>query len=408
MESNYNKKAKFTGAFICVLFFTLTDAASFNVMNSLYQNLTSGHNKYLRPEVDLDDPTVITIEFFIINLQEINAVEGIVSMTGYFDVVWTDNSMIWTTTDYDNAWYMILPADAIWKPPLINSNSAKEFSIFNPDDLSLYVLDDGRVKWLPAQNLKFTCDIDITYFPFDTQVCSMEIIAWGVSSFDISFNSPLSTVHTSSYSTNSEWELSKTSVNVSNTITPTVIYTFHFKRRPMFLLMTLIIPVIFLALLNIGVFLLPTESGERFGFSVTLLLAVVVFLTIAQGLLPASAVPRLSAICVTLMIDLVMSGLIVGSIIVSSRFYYRSDDEPIPNWMKKIVTYQLFFREKNQVHDLGNEEKVDHCIAYNGDTKKLTWQDVSKTFDTISLIFYIVAFIAGNLMFIIDVAQGME
>ncbi|CAG2223448.1 PLXNB [Mytilus edulis] len=39
----------------------------------------------------------------------------------------------------------------------------------------------------------------------------------------------------------------------------------------------------------------------------------------------------------------------------------KSDDEPIPNWMKKIVTYQLCCREKNQVHELGNEEKVDHC-----------------------------------------------
>ncbi|XP_052095207.1 neuronal acetylcholine receptor subunit alpha-3-like [Mytilus californianus] len=329
-------------------------------------------------------------------------------MTGYFDIVWTDNSMIWTLSDYDNAWYIILPEDAIWKPPLINSNSAREFSIFNPEDLSLYVLYDGQVKWLPAQNLKFTCDIDITYFPFDTQECTMQIIAWGYSTFDITFYSSLSTVHTSSYSTNSEWELSKTSVNVSNTVTPTVRYTFYFKRRPMFLLMTLIIPVIFLALLNIGVFLLPTESGERFGFSVTLLLAVVVFLTIAQGLLPASAVPRLSAICVTLMINLVMSGLIVGSVIMSSRFYYKTEDEPIPNWMKKIVTYQLCCRGKNQVHDLRNGEKVDHCIEYNGNAKKITWQDVSKAFDTISLIFYIVAFIAGNLMFIIDVAQVME
>jgi len=104
---------------------------------------------------------------------------------------------------------------------------------------------------------------------------------------------------------------------------PVIKYTMNYKRRPVFLLITLILPAVFMALLNICVFFLPQESGERIGFSVTLLLAVVVFLTIAQGLLPATATPRLSGICILLLINMIMSGMIVVSVIVGAWFYYK-------------------------------------------------------------------------------------
>ncbi|VDI05907.1 Hypothetical predicted protein [Mytilus galloprovincialis] len=387
-------------------------------MDSLYTTLTSGHNKHLRPEVDLSSSTVISIDFHLLNLQDINEVDGTVSITGYFNIQWTDNNMAWTPADHGNAEYIVLPENVIWKPPLINSNSAQEMAMFGMDELSLYVRYNGQVTWLPGQNLKFTCSFDITYFPFDTQQCTLLIVTWGHAAQDITFDSLNSTIQTSLYSINSEWELSNTYVTVDNTGTPKASFTFYFKRRPLFLTMTLILPCVFLVLLNIGVFLLPTDSGERIGFAVTLLLAVVLYLTIAQALLPATALPRLSSICIFLMIDFMMSGLIVGSVILSSRFYFKSEDEPIPNWMKKIVTFQLCCRAKNRVHDsqstgagrhkdkdeaLFRKEKVDDS---HRNEKEVTWQDVSKTFDYISLISYMMMFIGSNLMFIIDVVQG--
>ncbi|XP_063419834.1 acetylcholine receptor subunit alpha-1-A-like [Mytilus trossulus] len=418
MEFSNNRKASCKFVILCVCFLSLTDATSFVDMDSLYNTLTSGHNKHLRPEVDLSSSTVISIDFYILNLQDVNEVDGTVSITGYFNIQWTDNNMVWTPADHGNAEYIVLPENVIWKPPLINSNSAQEMAMFGMEDLSLYVRYNGQVTWLPGQNLKFTCSFDITYFPFDTQKCTLLIITWGHVAQDIVFNALNSTIQTALYSINSEWELSNTSVTVDTTGTPMTSFTFHFKRRPLYLTMTLILPCVFLVLLNIGVFLLPTESGERIGFAVTLLLAVVLYLTIAQGLLPATALPRISAICVFLMIDFMMSGLIVGSVIVSSRFYFKSEDEPIPNWIKKIVTFQLCCRAKNRVHDgqstgtgrhedkdeaLFRKEKVDDS---HRNEKEITWQDVSRSFDYISLISYMMMFIGSNLMFIIDVVQG--
>lgn len=84
----------------------------------------------------------------------------------------------------------------------------------------------------------------------------------------ITFTSMDKAINTASFRINSEWDLTGTSVSVDNSQTPTVKYTMIFKRRPLFLLTTLILPTVFMALLNIFVFCLPQPSGERIGFVV--------------------------------------------------------------------------------------------------------------------------------------------
>ena len=40
------------------------------------------------------------------------------------------------------------------------------------------VRHDGLVFWPPPAKLRSSCKIDITYFPFDDQLCSMKFGSW--------------------------------------------------------------------------------------------------------------------------------------------------------------------------------------------------------------------------------------
>jgi Neurotransmitter-gated ion-channel ligand binding domain len=44
---------------------------------------------------------------------------------------------------------------------------------------------DGRVQWNPPGIFKSYCEIDVRYFPFDTQTCFMKFGSWSHSGLQV-------------------------------------------------------------------------------------------------------------------------------------------------------------------------------------------------------------------------------
>ena len=68
-----------------------------------------------------------------------------------------------------------------------------------------------------------------------------------------------------------------------------VTFLFKFKRKPDFYGLNMILPVLLLAVMAVFVFMLPAESGEKIGFSLTVLLAFVVLMTLLGDKMPSTA-----------------------------------------------------------------------------------------------------------------------
>lgn len=62
------------------------------------------------------------------------------------------------------------------------------------------------------------------------------------------------------------------------------------RRRPLFYAVSLLLPSMFLMIMDIVGFYLPPDSGERVSFKITLLLGYSVFLIIVSDTLPATAI----------------------------------------------------------------------------------------------------------------------
>ena len=62
-----------------------------------------------------------------------------------------------------------------------------------------------------------------------------------------------------------------------------------FERLRPFYVINLIIPSVALSFCMVLVFLLPTESGERLGYSLTIFLSFTVVLTITSDLMPTTS-----------------------------------------------------------------------------------------------------------------------
>ena len=47
------------------------------------------------------------------------------------------------------------------------------------------VESNGKVFWPPIVKLRSTCNIDITYFPFDDQICKLKMGSWAYDGFQV-------------------------------------------------------------------------------------------------------------------------------------------------------------------------------------------------------------------------------
>lgn len=64
-------------------------------------------------------------------------------------------------------------------------------SYVTPKEERFGIDHSGDVLWWPGKVLKTQCEIDITFFPFDYQQCSLLIGPWSYQSFQVSSNSIL-------------------------------------------------------------------------------------------------------------------------------------------------------------------------------------------------------------------------
>uniref|UniRef100_A0A914CV88 Uncharacterized protein n=1 Tax=Acrobeloides nanus TaxID=290746 RepID=A0A914CV88_9BILA len=96
---------------------------------------------------------------------------------------WTDEILYWNRKKFDEIKKIILPSDAIWKPDTTLYNSL----VMNDDDTSR--MDNAKVSLLMDEKAalvehlyptlyKFSCILDLRFFPFDNQACKMIFGSW--------------------------------------------------------------------------------------------------------------------------------------------------------------------------------------------------------------------------------------
>lgn len=185
------------------------------------------------------------------------------------------------------------------------------------------------------QSFEVICDANVKYYPFDKQFCS---IRFGTYSFDsnwLNITFPNSDINLIYYEENGLWEIEDTlAFSTVDRGAAEIIFGIYLKRRSTYYIASLLVPMTFVAVLQSFVFLLPNESGERIGFSVTMLLASVVFLTLIQEKLPESSEPSVSILGYLLLGYISLGGVVTLVVIISSNLYIET--KPVPKWLQHL------------------------------------------------------------------------
>ncbi|XP_052268515.1 neuronal acetylcholine receptor subunit alpha-6-like [Dreissena polymorpha] len=117
-----------------------------------------------------------------------------------------------------------------------------------------------------------------------------------------------------------------------------VSFSFKLRRRPAYVFVNVVLPIMFLSVLNLLVFLLVPESGERVAYCITVLLSIAVIMTIVSAMLPRTSKP-VPIVSYKLIVDMVISAAITVVVIFNLRTYSRDPEIPVPKWL--IVDFAI-------------------------------------------------------------------
>ena len=307
--------------------------ATLNDTKNLMENLLRDYNKHVRPVTNQSQDVAIYVQLYVKSIQEFDEVREMFSFVGALGIMWLDVSMQWNPGDYGGLSEITMSYCDVWKPELILSSPSDDVEKLGRRWNKIRYFHTGLAQWLPMNLIKSTCAVNVQYYPFDSQSCVTSFNSLGYNANEVSVVPLIKTIDMTFYQENSLWEITGTSFLTEDQ--SQLDCTFFLKRKPSFVIINILMPILFLSLLNVLVFLLVPESGERASYCITVLLSIAVFMTIINDMLPRTSQP-VPMISFKLMIDMVISSLIVFVTILNLRIYSRDNSDPVPKWLQRL------------------------------------------------------------------------
>ena len=155
----------------------------------------------------------------------------------------------------------------------------------------MWVGSDGFVVWEFGGIFVTRCDIQMELFPYDTQTCELLLSLWIYTDSFVNI-SALDPIMDRKAFENSLWWLKDSTFTNQGRIFELYAnarFSYTFKRKPLYYIVNLMLPIIFLLMIALGVFWLPAESGEKASLGITVVLASSVFQLILTGHIPVNS-----------------------------------------------------------------------------------------------------------------------
>ncbi|KAK3090944.1 hypothetical protein FSP39_015940 [Pinctada imbricata] len=383
-----------------------------NLHTDLIQNIK--YKTSIRPELE----TNVQFAYTLVSINDFDEIKGKIYTVGIIYVTWNDLRLSWNTDDYAGIRFISVHLRDIWRPDISLLNTAGKFEIFDylQDKYIAWVTAKGQVHYSLGGVYSASCDPDVTYFPFDVHECFLTFVPFSDIFFlDVFKNMSIELAEPHFNSSDisdedGEWKyhpLTPCVRNVGNSNLFGAIFPIRLQRRWKFVFCNVIIPVFILGYLNLFVFFIPVEAGERVSFAITLLLSYTVFMIVTAETIPETSSP-MPLLSYFLVFKLVYSSCIVISSINISRIYHRKQDCPIAIIYRRL-THAVECIEKDILAKQEDKENVntdENDSEVMKEPLTLSWVRVSKALDKILMTLFFVVIVTETIVFFAFLLQS--
>lgn len=179
--------------------------------------------------------------------------------------------MRWSPDKYGNISRLHVGDKEIWLPDILIYNSPTGENIDYYGSSLCVVTPDGTVDWKPPSQLQSHCNLDLRYWPFDEQTCSIKMGSWTYDGDELNLTLMSDKVDVDLLVENAEWTLKQASETKLHVIMYSccpepyidVEFTFYLLRQSDFYGALIVTPATVVVLLTLVSFWLPAGAVEK-------------------------------------------------------------------------------------------------------------------------------------------------
>uniref|UniRef100_A0A8C3B001 Cholinergic receptor, nicotinic, delta (muscle) n=1 Tax=Cyclopterus lumpus TaxID=8103 RepID=A0A8C3B001_CYCLU len=319
-----------------------------------------GYIKELRPVEQQQDAVDVYLALTLSNLISLKEVDETLLTNVWIDHTWTDYRLSWNVTEFDGIDMLRLPTNMVWLPEIVleNNNDAQ----FQVAYYSNVLVDNtGLCYWLPPAIFRSSCSINVNYFPFDWQNCTLKFTSLTYNAREIQMllkqdGDGVNTwtvewiiIDPASFTENGEWEINHRPakrntykhIPMESNKHQDITFYLVIKRKPLFYIVNIIIPCVLISFLASLVYYLPADSGEKMTLSISVLLAQSVFLLLISQRLPETSM-SVPLIVKYLMFIMVLVTVVVLNCVVVLNLHFRTPSTHVmSDWTMKFFLERL-------------------------------------------------------------------
>ncbi|XP_062616770.1 neuronal acetylcholine receptor subunit alpha-7-like [Saccostrea cucullata] len=345
-------------------------------ITSLRKSLLRNYDPYIRPRKNQADPVIIKASFYVHRFNDLNEKEETVTLLGSLRILWNDEFLVWNKEQYSNISSIEFKTNDIWWPTIALGNPVGDFETFQNPYKIFRVSSSGDIEWYPAGLYSVVCELNLKKYPFDTQTCDFIFSILGYPYDDVIINAEPSVLEVRG---TTEWKVEAGRVYGMPYGKTGLTASFTLQRKPYFVVLTVLLPLCLLSVMNLFVFLIPVESGEKISFAITTFLAYSIYLSAIGSSLPAKDNVYM---VVYIEILMVLSVIMMVLVIVQTRLFFYYGEHQIPCFVGNAVS------DKNIEGSHLGDSKNTLSVETSKPLKTRTWANSMVIIDKVLFIFF--------------------
>ena len=243
-----------------------------------------------------------------------------------------------------------------------------------------------------------TCAVNIKYFPFDIQTCTLTFVAYSYTTSSVYMSVGATGFDTGDTDGNPQWKIRSTSTSTYLEDGQVFVqFTIKLERKPEYYVINFILPIVMLSLLDIATFVLPCDSGEKSGYAITVFLSLAVYFSILSSQLPESS-DVTSVFSVYVLVHALLSTMITLLCLCFIRVSSFDEKRNVPTCLRKLTIFVL----RMNVNKTSNGEEihkksnivVNEWIPKELEEPNVDWKNVVNALDIVCFcVFAFISFI---------------